>query len=284
MPLPFFYFTSWCDGLPLFFFLLLDHVFLCFTPSLVAAACAATSRLILHLSPTWPPRLQLLTGYSWENLIPCAEKLLMCVPSQMCLLNISLQLQMKHPLINCGDVTLMYADNCMLRHQCCCFFLFLIKTLINSVTLCFYFSVHMTVMSKRPTSRNASSLGSSSSNRARQHTTVQARQPLWASTCTIPASSIPSQLSSRAWPPTTGQPPTSPTPLAACRLPPAPSSATARSLPHWTQSPAFPAGLTKSACTMPALLRALTDDAFLSGRFVLWRMWPFPPGVLQNTY
>lgn len=56
-----------------------DHVFLCFAPSLVAAACVATSRLILHLSPTWPPRLQLLTGYSWENLIPCAEKLLMCV-------------------------------------------------------------------------------------------------------------------------------------------------------------------------------------------------------------
>lgn len=138
------------------------------------------------------------------------------------------------------------------------------------MTLCSYLSVHMTVMSKRPTSRSASSLGSSSS-RARQHTTVQARQPLWPSTCTVPASSIPSRLSSRAWPPTTGQPPTSATPLAACRLPPAPSSATARSLPHWSQSPAFPAGLTKSACTTPAPLRALTDDAFLSGRFVLWR-------------
>lgn len=57
-----------------------DHVFLCFAPSLVAAACAASSRLILHLSPTWPPRLQLLTGYTWDNLIPCAEKLLMYVP------------------------------------------------------------------------------------------------------------------------------------------------------------------------------------------------------------
>ncbi|KAM4591896.1 cyclin-J [Odontesthes bonariensis] len=53
-----------------------DHVFLCFTPSMVAAACVAASRLILHLSPTWPPRLQRLTGYSWENLVPCAEKLL----------------------------------------------------------------------------------------------------------------------------------------------------------------------------------------------------------------
>uniref|UniRef100_A0A4W6D9Z0 Cyclin-J n=1 Tax=Lates calcarifer TaxID=8187 RepID=A0A4W6D9Z0_LATCA len=53
-----------------------DHVFLCFAPSLVAAACVAASRLILHLSPTWPPRLQHLTGYTWDNLVPCAEKLL----------------------------------------------------------------------------------------------------------------------------------------------------------------------------------------------------------------
>lgn len=62
-----------------FFFFSSDHVFLCFAPSLVAAACVAASRLILHLSPTWPPRLQRLTGYAWENLIPCTEKLLMCV-------------------------------------------------------------------------------------------------------------------------------------------------------------------------------------------------------------
>ncbi|XP_051936279.1 cyclin-J isoform X1 [Hippocampus zosterae] len=53
-----------------------DHVFLCFAPSLVAAACVAASRFILHVSPTWAPRLQQLTGYSWENLVPCAEKLL----------------------------------------------------------------------------------------------------------------------------------------------------------------------------------------------------------------
>lgn len=56
-----------------------DHVFLCFAASLVAAACVACSRLVLHLSPTWPPRLQLLTGYAWDNLMPCAEKLLMYV-------------------------------------------------------------------------------------------------------------------------------------------------------------------------------------------------------------
>ncbi|XP_031695804.1 cyclin-J isoform X2 [Anarhichas minor] len=53
-----------------------DHMFLCFAPSLVSAACVVTSRLVLHLSPTWPPRLQHLTSYTWENLVPCAEKLL----------------------------------------------------------------------------------------------------------------------------------------------------------------------------------------------------------------
>lgn len=80
----YFFSPTWVDWL-LFPFLPSDHVFLCFAPSLVAAACVATSRLILHLSPTWPPRLQLLTGYTWENLIPCAEKLLMCVSDCTCL-------------------------------------------------------------------------------------------------------------------------------------------------------------------------------------------------------
>ncbi|XP_054456432.1 cyclin-J isoform X2 [Anoplopoma fimbria] len=60
-----------------------DHVFLCFAPSLVSAACVVTSRLILHLSPTWPPRLQHLTGYTWENLVPCAEKLLIAHDSDV---------------------------------------------------------------------------------------------------------------------------------------------------------------------------------------------------------
>ncbi|XP_059929150.1 cyclin-J isoform X2 [Gadus macrocephalus] len=53
-----------------------DHVFLCFVPSLVAAACLASSRLILHLSPTWPPRLQRLTAYTWDDLVSCTEKLM----------------------------------------------------------------------------------------------------------------------------------------------------------------------------------------------------------------
>ncbi|XP_019943689.1 cyclin-J [Paralichthys olivaceus] len=60
-----------------------DHVFLCFAPSLLAAACVAASRLVLHLSPTWPPQLQRLTGYTWENLVPCAEKLLIAHDSDV---------------------------------------------------------------------------------------------------------------------------------------------------------------------------------------------------------
>ncbi|PWA25807.1 hypothetical protein CCH79_00001374 [Gambusia affinis] len=60
-----------------------DHIFLCFAPSLVAAACVAASRLILHLSPSWPTRLQRLSGYAWENLIPCVEKLLIAHDSDV---------------------------------------------------------------------------------------------------------------------------------------------------------------------------------------------------------
>ncbi|KAJ3610072.1 hypothetical protein NHX12_022166 [Muraenolepis orangiensis] len=54
-----------------------DHVFLCFAPSMVAAACLASSRLILHLSPTWPSRLQHLTAYTWDHLVSCTEKLVL---------------------------------------------------------------------------------------------------------------------------------------------------------------------------------------------------------------
>uniref|UniRef100_A0A8C2BNS9 Cyclin-J-like protein n=1 Tax=Cyprinus carpio TaxID=7962 RepID=A0A8C2BNS9_CYPCA len=53
-----------------------DHAFLRFVPSLVAAACVAASRVILRLSPTWPPRLQRLSAYTWEQLLPCVERLL----------------------------------------------------------------------------------------------------------------------------------------------------------------------------------------------------------------
>ncbi|XP_051883880.1 cyclin-J isoform X2 [Pristis pectinata] len=42
----------------------------------VAAACIAASRAVLKLSPFWPVRLQHLTAYAWETLLPCVERLL----------------------------------------------------------------------------------------------------------------------------------------------------------------------------------------------------------------
>ncbi|XP_057387188.1 cyclin-J isoform X2 [Balaenoptera acutorostrata] len=42
----------------------------------VAAACVASSRIILRLSPTWPTRLHRLTAYSWDFLVQCIERLL----------------------------------------------------------------------------------------------------------------------------------------------------------------------------------------------------------------
>ncbi|KAK1164637.1 cyclin-J [Acipenser oxyrinchus oxyrinchus] len=54
-----------------------DHVFLNYSPSLVSAACIASSRVILRLSPTWPTRLHRLSAYSWDLLIPCVERLLL---------------------------------------------------------------------------------------------------------------------------------------------------------------------------------------------------------------
>ncbi|XP_042625491.1 cyclin-J-like isoform X2 [Cyprinus carpio] len=60
-----------------------DHAFLRFVPSLVAAACVASSRVILHLSPTWPPRLQRLSAYTWEQLLPCVERLLIAHDSDV---------------------------------------------------------------------------------------------------------------------------------------------------------------------------------------------------------
>uniref|UniRef100_A0A8C6DXF3 Cyclin C-terminal domain-containing protein n=1 Tax=Moschus moschiferus TaxID=68415 RepID=A0A8C6DXF3_MOSMO len=46
-----------------------DYAFLNYAPSLVAAACVASSRIILRLSPTWPTRLHRLTAYSWDFLV-----------------------------------------------------------------------------------------------------------------------------------------------------------------------------------------------------------------------
>ncbi|KAK2098729.1 hypothetical protein P7K49_024180 [Saguinus oedipus] len=53
-----------------------DYAFLNYAPSLVAAACVASSRIILRLSPTWPTRLHRLTAYSWDFLMQCIERLL----------------------------------------------------------------------------------------------------------------------------------------------------------------------------------------------------------------
>ncbi|KAJ8248232.1 hypothetical protein GJAV_G00239830 [Gymnothorax javanicus] len=53
-----------------------DQAFLNYAPSLVAAACIASSRIVLRLTPTWPTRLQRLTVYSWDHLSACAERLL----------------------------------------------------------------------------------------------------------------------------------------------------------------------------------------------------------------
>ncbi|XP_060620938.2 cyclin-J-like protein [Anolis sagrei] len=53
-----------------------DHVFLSFRPSLVAAACVGATRICLNFSPAWTPPLQELTQYSWENVTPCIELML----------------------------------------------------------------------------------------------------------------------------------------------------------------------------------------------------------------
>ncbi|XP_051508344.1 cyclin-J isoform X1 [Myxocyprinus asiaticus] len=75
---------SWCFRLEdIFLFSSEDHAFLRFVPSLVAAACVASSRVILRLSPTWPPRLQRLSAYTWEQLLPCVERLLIAHDSDV---------------------------------------------------------------------------------------------------------------------------------------------------------------------------------------------------------
>ncbi|XP_003225263.1 cyclin-J-like protein [Anolis carolinensis] len=53
-----------------------DHAFLSFRPSLVAAACVGAARICLEISPTWTPPLEGLTQYSWENITPCVELML----------------------------------------------------------------------------------------------------------------------------------------------------------------------------------------------------------------
>ncbi|KAM6408418.1 cyclin-J-like [Rhynochetos jubatus] len=54
-----------------------DPSFLCYRPSVIAAACVCASRVRMQISPAWSTRLELLTLYSWENLAQCTERLLM---------------------------------------------------------------------------------------------------------------------------------------------------------------------------------------------------------------
>ncbi|XP_077073531.1 cyclin-J [Siphateles boraxobius] len=60
-----------------------DHAFLRFMPSLVAAACVSSSRVILRLSPSWPPRLQRLSAYTWDQMLPAVERLLIAHDSDV---------------------------------------------------------------------------------------------------------------------------------------------------------------------------------------------------------
>ncbi|KAH0629661.1 hypothetical protein JD844_011895 [Phrynosoma platyrhinos] len=53
-----------------------DHVFLYFRPSLVAAACMAASRICLAITPSWPITLRMITQYSWEDIAPCVDLML----------------------------------------------------------------------------------------------------------------------------------------------------------------------------------------------------------------
>uniref|UniRef100_A0A3Q4MP81 Cyclin-J-like protein n=1 Tax=Neolamprologus brichardi TaxID=32507 RepID=A0A3Q4MP81_NEOBR len=54
----------------------LQHAFLSFRPSQVAAACVAASRICLQISPSWTTALHLLTGYTWDHLTQCIELML----------------------------------------------------------------------------------------------------------------------------------------------------------------------------------------------------------------
>jgi len=56
-----------------FVFSFVDHTFLRFAPSLIAAACVCTSRVCVRISPAWTADLELLTYYSSEQLAKCVD-------------------------------------------------------------------------------------------------------------------------------------------------------------------------------------------------------------------
>lgn len=74
------FFINWFASLALMkscLWVILDHAFLSFRPSQVAAACVAASRICLQISPSWTTALHLLTGYTWDHLTQCIELMLL---------------------------------------------------------------------------------------------------------------------------------------------------------------------------------------------------------------
>ncbi|XP_052227638.1 cyclin-J-like [Dreissena polymorpha] len=53
-----------------------DHMYSEYCPSLVAASCVAAARICLHLTPTWPKQLELMTDFFLEQLLPCIKNML----------------------------------------------------------------------------------------------------------------------------------------------------------------------------------------------------------------
>ncbi|KAG8192049.1 hypothetical protein JTE90_025315 [Oedothorax gibbosus] len=53
-----------------------DPAYLNYSPSLVAAACVASSRMSLVITPPWPPVLQTVTCYRYSQLKSCVDLLL----------------------------------------------------------------------------------------------------------------------------------------------------------------------------------------------------------------
>ncbi|CAL1272210.1 unnamed protein product [Larinioides sclopetarius] len=62
---------------------ILDPAFINLAPSLVAAACIASTRVCLTLSPPWPLLLQKITSYNYTQLKPCVELLLRALDIDM---------------------------------------------------------------------------------------------------------------------------------------------------------------------------------------------------------
>ncbi|XP_039263901.2 cyclin-J-like [Styela clava] len=53
-----------------------DPAFLVFKPSLITAACLASARICLHISPTWTSEMRRQSNFTWSHLVPCIEILL----------------------------------------------------------------------------------------------------------------------------------------------------------------------------------------------------------------